>query len=401
MNQSAPVQLPLQPPMPPAPEPMPIAVRAYAQPVEPPAKPTRPVRQAKRAGPQPLPPSDEVLLFDAETLTDPSLQLRVSPYQLRHIGVLVEQGFFYDPLTLSDAERPTLYAYAAEHGREVRTVGEWVEEVFFPALLDRGALCVGFNLPFDLSRLAIGHDSARGDMRGGFSFQLSQDRRRPRLQIRHLNSHTALIRFTAPPRQPTPRGMRKQGLRAPTVRGHFVDVKTLAAARTGSSSWSLGSLADHLQTEHRKEETEEHGGELTPKYLHCAEQDVQVTWECFEILQRRYATYDLTATSITKIYSEASIGKAYLRQMGITPWHKLQPDFPPALLGIIMSTYYGGRSEVHLRRVISRVFYCDFLSMYSTVCTLMGLWDFVIAKRLGWQDATAETEELLANVTLA
>src|SRR5262249_50436937 len=144
----------------------------------------------------------------------------------------------------------------------------------------------------------------------------------------------ALIRFTAPPKQLTPRGMRKRGLSVPAVRGHFVDVKTLAAALTGSSSWSLASLADHLQTAHRKEETDEHGGVLTPEYLHYAEQDVQVTWECFELLQQQYESYGLTATPITQIYSEASIGKAYLRQMGIIPWHELQPDFPSALFGI-------------------------------------------------------------------
>ena len=50
-------------------------------------------------------------------------------------------------------------------------------------------------------------------------------------------------------------------------------------------------------------------------------------------------------------------------------------------MGIIMSTYYGGRSEVRFRRVrIAQVLYCDFLSMYPTVCTLMGLWRFVIAE---------------------
>src|SRR5262249_7471859 len=146
----------------------------------------------------------------------------VAPYQLRRGGELVERGFFYDPLSLSDAERSTLYAYAASHGREVRTLGEWIEEVFLPALLDRGALGVAFNFPFDGSRLALGHDSARGDMRGGFSFQLSPDRRRPRLQVRHLNSHAALMRFAAPPKQRTPRGMRKRGLSVPSVRGHFV-----------------------------------------------------------------------------------------------------------------------------------------------------------------------------------
>src|SRR5262245_65922009 len=87
-------------------------------------------------------------------------------------------------------------------------------------------------------------------------------------------------------------------------------------------------------------------------------------------------------------------------QMCTTPWRELQPDMPPELLGIIMSTYYGGRSEVHIRRQITRVLYCDFLSMYPTVCTLMGLWRFVTEEKTLRQDATYDTKALLETVRL-
>jgi hypothetical protein len=87
--------------------------------------------------------------------------------------------------------------------------------------------------------------------------------------------------------------------------------------------------------------------------------------------------------------------------MGIKPWRIVQPDFPPEMLNIIMQTYFGGRSEVHLRRVISQVLYCDFLSMYPTGCTLMGLWRWVIAKGVTWRDTTNETRALLERITMA
>jgi transcriptional regulator with XRE-family HTH domain len=67
-------------------------------------------------------------------------------------------------------------------------------------------------------------------------------------------------------------------------------------------------------------------------------------------------------------------------------------------MGVIMSTYYGGRSEVRIRRQIARVLYCDFLSMYPTVCTLMKLWRFVIAQRVGWCNATVATRRRLERV---
>jgi hypothetical protein len=193
--------------------------------------------------------------------------------------------------------------------------------------------------------------------------------------------------------------MRKRGQKVPTRRGHFVDVRTLAGALLGGS-WSLDRLSKHLPIQHKKLETEGHGGPLTEEYLRYAVQDVQATWESFEHLQRQYQSYGLTETSIDKIYSEAGLGKAYLKQMWIQPWRKLQRDFPPELLGIIMSTYYGGRSEVHIRREVVRVLYCDFLSMYPTVCTLMKLWPFVIAQRVQWRDATEEVQQFLEDITL-
>lgn len=74
--------------------------------------------------------------------------------------------------------------------------------------------------------------------------------------------------------------------------------------------------------------------------------------------------------------------------------------FPSHLIGKILSTYYGGRSEAHLRRMIRRVTYCDFLSMYPTVCSLMGLWQYLIAQGVEWRDTTKETRDLLAAVGL-
>ena len=78
----------------------------------------------------------------------------------------------------------------------------------------------------------------------------------------------------------------------------------------------------------------------------------------------------------------------------------MQPDFPIGALGQIMSGYYGGRAEVRRRRTIKQVLYCDFLSMYPTVCTLQGLFSFVIANRVTWSDSTAETRAWVNAITL-
>ncbi len=375
------------------PEPHPIAVRAYAEP---------PQRKTKAPGAsvrRPLGPSDWTLTFDTETTTDAAQQLRFGVYQVRKSGEFWEAGIFYDPLSLDTSEQAMLLSYAKDHDLKIHTAEEFAEEVFFPYVYDLRGQCIGFNLPFDLSRIAIGHTSARGKMRGGFSLKLIEDKYRPKVQVKHLSNRSALIRFTVPAKQMSSRGMRRRDQKTPAKRGHFVDVRTLAGALL-SGSWSLGSLAEHLGNEHKKLEAEEHGGRLTQEYIEYAIQDVQATWECFERLNEQYEGYGLVETPVDKIYSEASLGKAYLRQMGVKPWRDLQPDFPPQMLGVIMSTYYGGRSEVHIRREITRVLYCDFLSMYPTICTLMGLWRFVTAERMEHRDATTEVREFLEQVTV-
>ena len=139
---------------------------------------------------------------------------------------------------------------------------------------------------------------------------------------------------------------------------------------------------------------------LTPEYIAYAVQDTQTTWECFVKLKALYLLHDLYDTGAHKILSEASLGKAYLREMGVRSWRHMQPDFPPEIIGNIMSTYYGGRSEVHIRRDITQVLYCDFLSMYPTVCTLMGLWRFVTAQGMTQHDSTDKTRQFLEDVTI-
>ena len=77
---------------------------------------------------------------------------------------------------------------------------------------------------------------------------------------------------------------------------------------------------------------------------------------------------------------------------------EVQGDFDPVTIGAIMSSYFGGRAEVHIRRTVVPALYCDFASMYPTVCTLMGLWRFVIAQGVNEEEATVETQAFLDSV---
>lgn len=177
-------------------------------------------------------------------------------------------------------------------------------------------------------------------------------------------------------------------------------MKTLAGA-IFARSFSLAGLSRHLNVANPKLEFDEFDGPITEAMIRYAVRDVQTTWECYAELIDRYAAFGITSTPPEKVYSEASIGKGNLRDMGIVPWQKIQPDFPRQILADIMSSYFGGRSEVRIRRELRQVMLCDFLSMYPTVCTLMRLWRFVIAEGMTWRDATTETRELLTAIDLA
>jgi len=166
-----------------------ISLRAFV--TNPQGKPRGP-RKPRRS-----PASKWALVFDTETTTDPSQRLRFGSYQLRNGQALNEAGLFFDPEALSEAERRTLESFAASHGVKCMTHATFVEDIFFRRGYELRATIVGFNLPFDISRLALGWAPARGKMRGGFSFKLSEKRWRPRVQVKHLSGRAAFIQFTS------------------------------------------------------------------------------------------------------------------------------------------------------------------------------------------------------------
>ena len=345
-----------------------------------------------------IPPSKWSLTFDCETRIDAAQALRFGAYQLRKNGVLARQGeglFYADEI--SDGDLSILRTVAEERGLRLISVRQFVNWILLDRIYRTGGTVIGFNLPFDISRLAIDHGHARKSNKGGFSFKLSTNTDLPRIIVKHVSPRLAFIRFGTPPKKLTPRGQTARGLSVAAPRGSFVDVKTLAAGLL-SGGWSLETLSDHLKIAHPKIHSDEHGGPLSSQYVAYALNDVQATWECYDDLVKRLASYGLTPIEPKTLFSEASLGKAYLRQMGVQPWRKLQPDFPREMIGQILSSYFGGRAEVNIRREKRQVLYCDFLSMYPTVCTLMGLWGFVTANGMNWTDTTANTQELLNRV---
>jgi hypothetical protein len=368
--------------------PLAVAVRGYGIPANP-GKPTDGDSRRSRVFHSPW-----ALVFDTETATSVDQRFRFGHFQVRRRDKLERVGFFYEPSALDDGELRTLKMYAEKHGFMRLTRDEFIYDIFYPLAFFRNALVVGFNLPWDLSRLAVKHEPAQGKgMSGGFTFTLSEGRKW-RLQIRQLANHFAFIKFGSVAggnSKNTNHPKKKQTLR----RGHFLDCHTLAHALF-SRSFTLASLASYLETPTRKADVDLEGPVDDQKLAYCAT-DVQVTWECYLNLRQRFQGLGLPNLPITKAYTEASIGKAYLSAMGVQPWPR---DLEPSVIGAILSAFYGGRAEVRIRRQIVQVQYVDALSMYPTVATLLGIWPVMTSTGVDKIDDTDNVRSWLQGLSL-
>jgi len=277
--------------------------------------------------------------------------------------------------------------YGREHNISVMPVREFVDNVFFPNAFIKRCEVVGLNLPFDLSRLAIDYGIAR-NTKDSFSLKLSEDKRNPRIRIQSIDQKRSFISFTTPLRK-------KRDKKFKAYRGYFVDLKTFTFALTDKSH-SLESACKDFNVS-SKTHPEEHG-KITVQYIDYNINDVKITAELYESALRRYKMFNLEEEP-NKLYSPASIGKAYLRKMGIKPFMECNPDFPEEILGYVMSTYYGGRTEVRIRNKAIPITYLDFTSMYPTVYSLLGLDKFLKAEKINYIHSNQNTEKIKAFVT--
>lgn len=390
-------------------------IRAWA----PPAKPSK--RRNPAEQPEAQMPS-LILVFDTETTTDDRQALTFGCWRYYRVtdGRLecFDEGLFHadDLAATNPAGLRILRRYVTERQADTTNTGrrpirlfsraEFTRKVFHPAAYKARAAVVGFNLPFDLSRLAVGvGDSRSGDM-GGFSFILHQGRdghseqkHRPRVIIKNSDGPHSVMKF-AKRHGPDlddlyrPDGEFDKNYGWP---GIFVDLRTLVFSLTGETL-SLAAACDRFLTGQRKTAPEGHG-RISASYIDYCRQDVASTASLYEVAAAEFDRHPVNL-AIDKSFSPASLAKAYLDAQGITPPLTQNPSFSPQILGWSMTAFHGGRSECRIRKQPVPVTLVDFTSMYPTVDSLLGLWGLLTARRITAVDATAEVATLLDTVTL-
>jgi hypothetical protein len=193
---------------------------------------------------------DYALVLDTETTLDLEQTLNFGVWRFCHLQateyVAVQEGIFYrDGLSRKDLR--TILASRRDHlavglihnaDRELAVLSRavFVERIFWESVR-AGALIVGFNLSFDISRIRVRWTVARN---GGFSFVLSQlndkqveNLHRPRIRIAPLNGVAERFELTA---------VRRKGEQRRWRRGRFLDLHTLAFALTDNSYSLAGAI---------------------------------------------------------------------------------------------------------------------------------------------------------------
>lgn len=346
--------------------------------------------------------SDYALVFDTETRITADQSLTFGVYQLcQRVDdnyIVTEEGVFHaDDLPLKgldvlrrhiDASVSDVVSFPPRFPVYSRT--DFIKRVFWPALKYKGAMVCGFNLPFDLTRLALAWD--RGD-HDEWSLTMSrypdgaENKNRPRIAIQPIDSKKAFIKLVPPWK---PDEWKDQG------HVHFVDLRTLAWALF-NRSFSLKSLCEELKTEHQKLDHEP-TGRVTPEEIEYAREDVRCTVAALNALKHNFDKHPI-GLQPHRAYSPASVAKSYLDQMGILrPAEKFA--VPSAILGIAMQAYYGGRSETRIRCTEVPVAPLDFTSQYPTCCALLGLSDVLTAGSVSFDDDTVNIRDFLNWISL-
>lgn len=354
-----------------------------------------------------------VLVFDTETTTDPTQRLNFGSFAYgRWVSGKIHvarRGLFHanDLSTRYRNGYDALTAYHADKDRsrpadsvefELLSRDSFVNDVLWKAY-QAGALICGFNLPFDLSRIAIDCGDGRGFFYGGFSIPLwhydaeGGQRRwnpyRPRLNVKPIDSKRAFLRLSGT-KQP------QVGMHPDDVHGHLLDLKTLAFALTDKGQ-SLASACKAFDAEHQKHRVTAHGI-ITADYIRYNLRDVAASIALLEALRSEFDRHPIKLDA-KRTLSPATMVKGYLRALNVTPPAIKFGDIPPELLGYAMTAYFGGRAECRIRHRIVPVVLLDVLSMYPTVNTLMGNWELLTAERLDVVDATVELRALLEGTT--
>lgn len=261
--------------------------------------------------------AERALVFDTETTTDFTQRFLFGAFRVYEHDSLELEGLIIAN-DLSSQQLRIVNDYAARHNLRVYTQTFFVEHIFYPEVYKIGTLCIGFNLPFDLTRIAMRAGPGRGKHRRKFLLQLSMRINLPRIRIEAISGRAAFIEF-APKKK-------LDDWEKPFFRGRFLDLATLVTAFTGERH-TLLSAGRRFGAVPVKSKAPNLGAVTAAAIAYCRN-DVHATFGLYERLKEEYAIHPFASfqnererpkysRSITNIYSSATIAKQYLKMIGL------------------------------------------------------------------------------------
>jgi hypothetical protein len=340
------------------------------------------------------------LIFDCETTTDIHqtltflwwrfCELKNGVYSCQQEGVVYADNLDQSAVTLIRNYARGIRADVepgCPQNVSVQSRTEFVDGKFWEAI-QAGAAIVCFNSPFDLSRIALEYREAQRKNTGWsmvlWRYDGKPDKFKPKLRIKPKDSRSAFIDLAGG--DPTNRTI---------YRGRFLDLSVLGAAMRSKhltldgflETFGLTGKIQHKPT-----------GRVTKKELEYGRRDVDRTVALLNAMKREYDGFPLSLPP-EKAMSAASITKAFLSEMNITPPAK-KFNLSDEILGKCTQAFYGGRSEIRIRHQELPVVVCDTTSEYPTVAILLNLWPMLTAADVGVVDCTVEAQTTLDRTTL-
>ncbi len=386
---------------------MPIYLRAHTVVLD---EPKQRLGGTDRAPPKLPKWPDYAVVFECQSRTDIAQELTFGFYRVLKLTgktySLEEEGGFFDD-DLRGEERKVLEKYFQKEVADttsfppwlpLRPRSEFIKSVFYK-YARQGALLVGFDLCYALGRLA--RKWGPGD-RDEWSLVVSvfpdgnENEFDPRVLNTPLGGKKAFIHFRA---EWVPKGGKAK--RTDIYKSRFLDLRTIIAALFGKAlslkaacelsafqKYSLPHKSDYTPT-----------GQVTFTEIEEGRQSVRCMAALLNAVKPEFDLHKTITRRADAMYSPASFVKAYLDAMGIVPPAE-KFDVSNEVLGIAMEAFSAGRSETRIRHIEVPVAPLDFMSEYPTVAALMELMEILRAKRLTFEDATADVQTLLQTMAL-